>query len=103
MLRGNVTDSSGASIPRGQFAQRTIEAGINRTAATNEPGPYSVPNLLPGSYEVSASAEGFSSQSHSGVRIEVGTERLVDFTLSVSQQSVGVDVLGHSDPLQSTT
>lgn len=104
MLRGAIMDSSGASIARGLVSVTNINTGVKRTATTNEAGSYAVPNLLPGSYEVTGSAVGFASETKSGVEVEVGTELLLDFKLSVSQRKDVVEVSAQpTDVLQSTT
>src|ERR1700686_1753595 len=66
-LQGTVTDASGAVIPRAQVIVRNVETGINTTVPTNSDGFYTVPNLLPGSYEMTVSAPGFSTEVDGGI------------------------------------
>ncbi len=86
-IAGTVTDAStGEAI-----------AGVNVTAngtstATNSSGAYVIPNLLPGTYTVTASATGYESASQIDVTIFAGEPTTVDFTLRViSTISISVD------------
>lgn len=103
MLRGTVTDSSGASAPSCHVAAKNVNTGVKSTTSTNEAGSYAFPNLLPGSYEVSASAQGFGDQTKSGVTIDVGAEVVIDFALSVAEQNTTLQVAAQAVLLQTTT
>ena len=61
-ISGTVTDSSGAKTPSVNIAIANTATGIVSNAATNAVGVFSVPNLQPGNYQVTASAPGFSSR-----------------------------------------
>jgi hypothetical protein len=103
MLRGAVTDSTGASVPASHITVKNINTGVKSATSTNVAGSYAVPNLLPGSYEVSISAPGFGDQTKSGVTVDVGAEVVIDFSLSVAQQSTTLQVAEQSALLQTTT
>ena len=51
-IRGTVTDPSHAVIVGAKVTLRNEETGLARTAATNEVGNYSFPDLPVGSYQV---------------------------------------------------
>src|SRR4029077_6183164 len=59
-------------------------------------GFYSAPNLLPGTYEVSASATGFSTEVQTGLTLTVGAEQALNFTLQVGQVTQTVQVTGEA-------
>jgi len=92
MLSGTVTDQSGGLIPQAAISIRNIDTGITRTSTTSAAGFYSVPNLLPGAYEVRASAQGFSNQVQNGITLTVGEQQVLNFTLRVGQASQTVVV-----------
>src|ERR1700674_4713591 len=71
-LSGEITDPSGASIANATVSVRNVGTGELREVQSNGDGFYSAPNLLPGSYEVSASAEGFSKVVQKGITLTVG-------------------------------
>ena len=55
-IAGRVTDSNGALIPGAQVAIRNTATGVTTNLVANEEGVYRAPNLLPGNYEITASA-----------------------------------------------
>src|SRR5579863_3494093 len=60
-LSGTVTDQSGAVLPQASVAGKNIATGITRTSISSSAGFYTLPNLLPGVYEVTVTAQGFST------------------------------------------
>ena len=91
-LSGTVTDQSGAVVPQSTISITNIATGVTRTSTTSAAGFYSVPNLLPGAYEVKASAQGFSNEVQNGITLTVGEQKVLDFTLHVGQASQTVVV-----------
>jgi Carboxypeptidase regulatory-like domain len=55
-LSGTISDPSGAVIPDAQISMSNVATGITRNIATDPAGFYTVPNLLPGNYEITVSA-----------------------------------------------
>jgi carboxypeptidase family protein len=65
-LTGTVKDSSGAVIPNAQVVITDVATGVTRTVSPGGGGPYTAPNLLPGTYEIRVTATGFSTQAQNG-------------------------------------
>src|SRR6202140_2329801 len=74
-LSGTVTDQSGGVVPQAAISINNIDTGITRASVTSAAGFYSVPNLLPGTYEIKASARGFSTEVQTGVTLTVGEQQ----------------------------
>src|SRR5215831_18609502 len=55
-LSGTVTDTTQAAIPNAQVTLINMATSVARTVATDDAGFYTEPGLLPGSYEMTASA-----------------------------------------------
>jgi hypothetical protein len=91
-LSGTVTDPSGAILPQATISVRNVSTDITRTTTTSSSGFYSVPNLLPGTYDVKASAQGFSTHLSTGIILTVGAQQVLDFPLQVGQISQTVEV-----------
>src|SRR5258708_21441652 len=91
-LSGTVTDRSVAVIPQAAISVKNISTGITQGRTTSSAGFYSVPNLLPGTYEVKVSALGFSAELHTGITLTVGEQQVLNFTLQVGQISQTVEV-----------
>ena len=99
-LTGTVSDASGAVIPNGQITIKNRATGEVREATTNSTGFYSTPNLLPGSYEVSVSAPGFSTQIQSGITLTVGAQQVLNIQMKVGQVSQNIEVTTEAPVVQ---
>lgn len=91
-LTGTITDQGGATIPQAEISIQNAATGIETKAAVNKDGLYSAPNLLPGPYQVTASAPGFSSVVRSGVVLAVGDRQQLNFALKVGQVTEKIEV-----------
>ncbi len=80
-LTGTVTDASGASLPQAQLWIQNVSTGVVRTTTTNSAGLYSLPNLLPGRYDVTAKASGFETMVRTGVTLTVGAQAVLNMSL----------------------
>jgi Carboxypeptidase regulatory-like domain/TonB-dependent Receptor Plug Domain/TonB dependent receptor len=96
---GTVTDQSGAIVPRASILIKNLANGVNHTVTTDPVGFYTAPNLLPGTYEVTASAVGFASIVKSGITLTVGNQRMLNFTLNIGQVSEVVRVLAEASAI----
>jgi len=99
-LTGIVTDASGASILGAQVKVTSDSSGEVRTVTTGAGGTYSVPLLLPGTYLVAASKEGFRTITIPHVRIIVTETNALNIRLEVGQISDKVIVEAEAVQLQ---
>jgi Carboxypeptidase regulatory-like domain/TonB-dependent Receptor Plug Domain len=91
-LSGTVTDQSGGFVPQAAISVRNVATDITRTTTTSSAGFYSVPNLLPGTYDVKTTAQGFSTHVSKGVVLTVGEQQVLDCTLQVGQTTQTIEV-----------
>src|SRR3984893_17357263 len=68
-LNGTVLDVSGAGVPNANVPIKNTATGVERNVTTDSDGFYSAPNLLPGTYEVTISASGFSTAVQTGLTL----------------------------------
>ena len=62
-LSGTITDSQGAAVPNAKVSVRNTATSVTEETDSNAAGLYTVPNLIPGDYEVSVSATGFNTST----------------------------------------
>jgi hypothetical protein len=100
-ITGSITDPSGASIPGVQVTARNQETGIvSRTVSTGA-GVYSMPDLPPGTYSISAEKPGFQRLTVQGVALGSAQTVRQDLKLNVGAVSESVEVRSDA-PLVST-
>lgn len=94
-LMGTVSDPSGAAIPNAQLSIKNTSTAIIRTATTDSAGFYTAPNLLPGAYEVTFSAPGFTTLVVGNLSLAVGDQRALNATLRVGRLTQNIDVMAN--------
>jgi hypothetical protein len=103
MLSGTVTDTSGAVIPKANVSIKNTATGVTRDIATDAAGFYSAPNLLPGNYDITTRAPGFSTQVQTGIPLTVGAQQIQNIRLQLGQVTEKVEVTGEAPAVQLTT
>jgi hypothetical protein len=90
-ISGTVTDSTGAVISTGTITVKSTTTGAVRTASTSPSGLYSVPDLQPGTYEVTIQAAGFAIYKGK-VEVTVGAAVAFNAALKVGGVAEVVEV-----------
>jgi hypothetical protein len=83
-LTGNIIDTQGAAIPSAKITATNVATHVSTSTTANGVGAYTITNLVPGDYTVTASAPGFS-QTQATVTLTVGATQLMNLTLKVGQ------------------
>jgi len=71
-VTGVVTDTANAVMPGVTVTIRNVDTNIARKMQTNQVGLYTITNLPPGNYVLTAEAEGFRTYRKTGIILEVG-------------------------------
>ena len=82
-LSGTITDSSGGVVPDTEVVIANVATGVTTKATTNSDGFYISANLLPGEYNVTVSAKGYTPEERTGILLTVGAQQVFDLTLKV--------------------
>ena len=90
-ITGTVFDPAGAVLPKATITATDPVTKSNRTTTTSGAGNYVIPSLLPGTYEVSATAAGFQTNKQT-VTVTVGSRVGLDFHLLIGNTSTVVEV-----------
>ena len=96
-LQGVVTDPSGARVPKASVSI----AGVDGTASTTQSGAdgrYGFSKVVPGTYTVSVTAQGFVLAQPATVQVQGGktVQRDLSLSISVEQQQVTISDQGSS-------
>src|SRR6202158_1622960 len=99
-LSGTVRDASSAVIANAKVSIKNTATGVPRDVTTDSAGLYSAPNLLPGIYEVTIVATGFSTSVQTGLTLTVGATQALDISLQIGIKTERFDVSGIAPDVQ---
>ena len=102
-ILGVVSDSSGANIPKAAVSIKNPATDFVRNVVTNGEGLYRAPNLVPGTYQVSASAPGFATVVRSEVDLAVGAEVVINVELHVGAVTERVEIAEQAPSVDTST
>src|SRR5256712_1053107 len=95
-IRGAISDATQAVLPGVTVTVVNEQIGFTRTTVTNEVGAYSIGELPPGSYKITAELQGFKGESRTGILARVADDLTLDFQLATGQMSEVITVAGES-------
>jgi hypothetical protein len=102
-INGHVVDGSGAPVQGVQVVVTSDSTREKTTVRSNAAGYFLLPPLPPGTYSLDAAAPTFANISMKGIKLEVGGEQSVNFTLQPMTQAQEVTVEATPPELQTTT
>src|SRR5262245_16072156 len=100
---GTVTDATGAVIPGVTVTATGIETGVVTRTISNEAGTYSFPSLQVCNYKFTAELPGFQDFVYEKVKLDVGAQLRLNFSMVVSGVATSVEVAVAESPLLATT
>jgi hypothetical protein len=80
-LSGTITGPSGQVVPNAKISIKDVATGQSTPAQSDDAGVYRVANLSPGKYEISVSADGFSTATEH-VTLAPGSIQTLNLALS---------------------
>ncbi len=97
---GTVTDAQGAVTPGVTLVAINTGTGLKVETQTDESGAYAFRNLLPGTYDLTATLAGFKEHKQSAIPVVAGNPVRVNVTLVVGGLQEVIDVVSESTLLQ---
>jgi len=97
---GTITDPSGAVVNSAKVTLTNVGTGAQLSTTTASDGVYKFSPVRIGTYKLDASSQGFKSVSQTDIRVDVGTNLVVNFTLSTGSTSETVEVTAAAPVLQ---
>jgi hypothetical protein len=101
IIRGTVTDPSGAPVANATVVLRETQTGFQRQIVTNERGIFIAPLMPLGTYDVTTRAVGFSETRRTNVRLGVG--ETVNLTLPLAAVQLQAVVVEATQPVVEAT
>jgi hypothetical protein len=103
VINGTVRDTTGAVIPQTSVVLRNTQTGVETRTSTNDQGIYILLNILPGTYVLEASREGFTTSRLQPFALVVNQASVFDFRLAVGEMQSSVTVEATGTQVQSAT
>ena len=91
-IAGTIFDPNKAVIPNAAITVTNQATNVAVKVQTNETGSYVVPALNPGTYNVSAGAQGFRTSVRQGVEMMVGRDLQLDLELTLGETTSVIEV-----------
>src|SRR5437867_8825415 len=89
---GRITDDSGAVVPGAKITVTNTGTNDSRSVIVSDNGEYSIPQLAPGQYTLTADYTGFNKVVRSGIVLETNQQARFDITLKVGAVTQEVQV-----------
>jgi hypothetical protein len=102
-VNGSVTDMSGAVLAGAKVVIQNVATGVARETVTDNAGLFVMPNLVPGSYQITTTAAGFKTEVRSGILLTVGAQQQVNISLKPGQVTEAIEVHDESPSIQLST
>ena len=102
-LTGEVTDSTGAAIPRAMATVTNVGTGLSQSSTSSGDGVYRIAPLPPGTYTLTVEANGFSSYVQQGIILTVDLAATQNVTLTPASAQQTVRVTANAELLNTTS
>ncbi|MGA7623582.1 MAG: carboxypeptidase-like regulatory domain-containing protein, partial [Candidatus Acidiferrales bacterium] len=101
-LSGRVTDQSGAMVPGASVLVQNLATGVKQSAETNHAGLYRFSALMPGTYSITATYQGFRAVRVDKIPVLIGNTTLQDIKLLVGGGENAITVIATNPLLRPT-
>jgi hypothetical protein len=91
-IAGTLHDEQGAAVVGADVTIRNVATDVAAATKTNGDGTYQVLSLIPGTYSVTATAQGFKPAKNPDVDVHVQSRVKVDFTLRIGSVQEQIEV-----------
>ncbi len=91
-VSGTVSDRNGALLPNTIVVITSSDTGVSRKVKTNSSGEFNIPDLAPGTYKATITADGFKTSTVDAIVVQVGAVANLSPKLEVGSVSENVEV-----------
>ncbi|MFN3326548.1 MAG: carboxypeptidase regulatory-like domain-containing protein [Bryobacteraceae bacterium] len=97
---GLVEDPTGSVVANARIVLQNKRTGLRTEAQADAAGQFAIPNLLPGSYDLTVSAEGFKTQTRTDLTVTANTISRANVRLEIGSLTEQVTVTAEATVLQ---
>ena len=91
-IAGTVADPTGAVIPNAIVTAREQNTGSVSNTKSDAAGQYTLPFLLPGTYTITITEQGFQTVTRAGIVLQSQEHPIINLTLNIGETSTVVNV-----------
>ena len=99
-ISGTIKDAQGGVIPGVTVTATATQTQQARSTVTDGSGFYTLPNLLPGRYDIVVELQGFKKINRTGVQVDAASAFNLDFALETGNLTEEVTVTAEASVLQ---
>jgi hypothetical protein len=92
VVYGTVLGPTGSAVSGALVTLKAVDTGILQTTTSNGSGEYTFTTVNPGNYAVVTTAQGFKTQTQTGITLSANQNVHLDVSLSVGEASASVDI-----------
>lgn len=100
---GTITDQTGASVPEAKIELENVNTGVRYETAADNAGNYRFGNVPVGTYRLTASKSGFTTQAVQNVQLELNRTSTINIAMPVGTVSTTVEVRESAALIDTTT
>ena len=97
---GNVTDSSGAAVPRAKITVQNQDTAFRYEGASGDTGEYYIPNLSSGTYQLTVEAAGFKTTVQRDIILRINETPRINVRLDVGSITESVNITSKTPLLE---
>ena len=101
-IEGRVVDQNGAAIPNAALTAKNQATGIAKNTTADSGGNFRFVLLQPGSYTVTATANGFAQAELTNITVSIGGAANLEVRLSAGGANVTVDVSAEGQTVETS-
>jgi Carboxypeptidase regulatory-like domain/TonB dependent receptor len=102
-LNGSVRDSSGAVVPGAKIVLKSTTTGFTQITKSNGTGNYSLLNIAPGTYVLTASMTGFANSQSAAFDLSVNQTATINFDLRAGSIDTTVTISAAAVQIETST
>ncbi|OLE83063.1 MAG: hypothetical protein AUG07_08980 [Acidobacteria bacterium 13_1_20CM_2_60_10] len=103
IVLGTVTDPGGAVVPDAKVELTNTETNETKSMMTNSVGQYTFPNVVPGTYTLKFTKQGFNTTTVANFKVDVSKSYTFDMKLQIRSTNEVVEVTAEAKAELQTT